>query len=341
MKKHYIDIALFLGFLILSTLGILLIFRPFFIAIFLAIVIAIVSRPFYNQIKQKLKTNSSLTSAITILVILLILILPTILIGQFLAGEAKNLYTNYFPSQPTTEYLSNLIEPIKDYLPNIDLGVIKNQISNWLTNNLNLSSIFSGAINTITSLLVFFFCLFYLMKDGPKLKNKLIELSPLTKDQSIKLIKKVENTIFSVVVGSLLIAVIQGLLTALGFAIFGAPQPIIWGSLAVIAALIPGIGPIVIILPAALILYLNTNIIGAVGLTIWGIVLVGSIDNILRPVLIERGTKIHSVLILISVLGGLMTLGPIGFLAGPVMVSIFLSLLDIYSDNQKEQYGII
>src|SRR6185369_1295230 len=112
------------------------------------------------------------------------------------------------------------------------------------------------------------------------------------------------------------------------------PHPALWGSFAVIAALIPGIGTSLIIVPGVLYLFFTSTNLYALGLFIWGVLAVGLIDNYLGPILVHRGVNIHPFLILLSVMGGLIFFGPIGFIAGPLVVALLFALLEIYKTSR-------
>ena len=128
----------------------------------------------------------------------------------------------------------------------------------------------------------------------------------------------------------MIIAVIQGASTSIGLAIFGVPNAIIWGMVAAVASLIPGLGTSLIILPAILYLFLNEQTMQAAGLIIWGMTAVGLIDNFLGPKIVGRGMKLHPLLVILAVLGGFAFFGPIGFILGPLTLGMFLALFDIY-----------
>jgi predicted PurR-regulated permease PerM len=136
--------------------------------------------------------------------------------------------------------------------------------------------------------------------------------------------------------GHLVIGILQGLVVGFGFFIFGVPSPVIWGVAAAVASLIPMIGTSLVIIPGILILLLAGSLVQAIGLLIWGIFAVGLIDDLLGPYLIERGIKIHPFLILLSALGGIALLGPVGFLAGPVILALLFALLDLYPTIVKQ-----
>ena len=178
------------------------------------------------------------------------------------------------------------------------------------------------------------FALFYLLRDGNRLKKSLMNISPLADNYDEIIFSKLRRAIRSVVVGSLTVSVIQGVLTGIGFYIFGIPNPALWGSFAVIAALIPGIGTSLIIVPGVLYLFFTGLHLHALGLLIFGVVAVGLIDNYLGPILVNRGVNIHPFIILLSVMGGLIFFGPIGFIAGPLIVALLFALLEVYSASK-------
>ena len=172
--------------------------------------------------------------------------------------------------------------------------------------------------------------LYYLLKDGQKLKRAAIEYSPLANIDDEMILKKLELAIGSVIKGNFTIAFIQGILAFIGFTIFGVPNAILWGAAAAVAALIPSVGTALVLLPAVALLFLSGQLFPAVGLLLWGMLAVGLIDNFLGPKLIGRGMKLHPLLVLFSVLGGLVFFGPVGFLLGPIILSLLFALLHIY-----------
>ena len=132
--------------------------------------------------------------------------------------------------------------------------------------------------------------------------------------------------------GTLVTAVVQGFLVSIGFVMFGVSNPVVWGLVATISALLPMVGTGIITFPAAFFLMATGHLLPGIGMIIWGVVIVGLIDNALRPMLMNRTMHIHSFLILLSVFGGLVYFGPIGFLAGPIILAFFFVLLDIYPE---------
>ncbi|OQW98324.1 MAG: hypothetical protein BWK74_04780, partial [Desulfobacteraceae bacterium A6] len=141
----------------------------------------------------------------------------------------------------------------------------------------------------------------------------------------------------SVIKGNLTVAVIQGALTSAGFAVFGIPNAVLWGSVTAIAALIPGVGTSLVLIPAILFLFLSGKFLSGFGLLAWGAGAVGLVDNFLGPKLVGRGMQMHPFIILLSVLGGIGFFGPIGFLLGPLAISLLFAFLEIISSVKLQE----
>ncbi len=179
----------------------------------------------------------------------------------------------------------------------------------------------------------------YLFKDGSKMKKAIVIFSPLRDIHDEAIISKLALAVKSVIGGNVVVAIVQGILTAVGFMMFGVPNAGLWGSVAAIASLVPTVGTSLVVVPAVLYLFFSGNILFAVGLAIWGFTAVGLIDNYLGPKLASRGMKIHPLLVLLSVLGGIALFGPLGFILGPLILSLFGALTEIYLVIRKEHEG--
>lgn len=200
----------------------------------------------------------------------------------------------------------------------------------------NIGAIFSSFFNIILLLSVFLIAFYYLLKDGDKFSKYIIELSPLDDKDDRFIIKRLKSAVHATVRGNLIIGLIQGVLTGVGFLIFGVPNPVLWGGISVITSLIPGIGTALVIAPAVAYLFISGNSIGGIGLAIWGLTAIGLIDNILGPKLLGQGMKLHPLAVFISVIGGIAFFGPLGFILGPLALSICLALVDIYFSLKKK-----
>jgi predicted PurR-regulated permease PerM len=171
---------------------------------------------------------------------------------------------------------------------------------------------------------------YFFLRDGTRLRRVAVELSPLGDEYDEQIIGKVKQTINSVVKGFLLVAIVQGVLVGIGLAIFGVPKAALWGSAAVFSALVPGVGTALITIPAVIYLWAMGKVLAAIGLFVWAALLVGLVDNLLAPVLYSRGGVSHPFLMFLAVFGGLSLFGPVGFILGPIFLSLLFALVEIY-----------
>jgi predicted PurR-regulated permease PerM len=192
----------------------------------------------------------------------------------------------------------------------------------------------SGLLSNIaTFLLAFFLTLFsayYFLKDGQKFQQILIDISPIDNNQERILFTKVTKAVHGVVKGQFVTALVQGVVATCGYVIFGVPDPLLWGLFTTIAALVPTVGTSLATIPAVLVLLLTGHIGQAIGLAIWGACAVGLIDNIIGPRVLGHTTQVHPLLMLIAVLGGVVAFGFLGFLLGPILMAVFVAVVEMY-----------
>jgi predicted PurR-regulated permease PerM len=198
-----------------------------------------------------------------------------------------------------------------------------------------MADIFSTTLSALFSFVLLLLTIFYFLKDGKNWENMIIKFSPLSDTNDEKIINKLSQTINSVMKGTIFISLVQGILMAIGLSIFGVQHAAIWGVVAAITSLIPSIGTALVSVPAIIFLFLTGHIIPAIGLTVWSIIVVGTIDNFLTPYVIGNKINIPPFLILFSVLGGISLLGPIGVLIGPLTISLLYTLTEIYQSEFK------
>jgi predicted PurR-regulated permease PerM len=174
------------------------------------------------------------------------------------------------------------------------------------------------------------FTMYYLFRDGNKIVSALPDVLPLERAQSEKIFARTREVISASVYGVLVIASIQGALGGLMFWILGLPSPLVWGVVMTLLSMIPMVGAFVIWVPAAIFLALSGCWVKAIILTAWGALVIGTVDNFLRPKLVGEKTKLHELFIFFSVLGGLKVFGILGIVLGPVVLAITLALLDVF-----------
>lgn len=313
------------------------IFKPFLYALILAIVFSTVFEPVHKKVLNAMRQRKSLAALVTTTFVLIVIIAPITFLGIQIFQEAAGLYSFLATSGGATNLsrgVGDAIQGLNRFLPvpvefSLDVNQYARQGLNWLLQN--LGPLFANVGKAMLDIFVFLVALYYLFKDGNKLKETVVALSPLQDIHDETIFNKLELAINSVIKGSIAVALIQGAVSGVGYAIFGVPNAVLWGSVTAIAALIPGIGTGLVLIPAILYLFFSGETISAIGMLIWGMTAVGLVDNFLGPKLIGRGVQLHPFLILLSLLGGISIFGPVGFLLGPLVFSLFFALLEIYS----------
>jgi predicted PurR-regulated permease PerM len=310
---------------------------PYLSGLFLSVVMTVLFLPVFRKIHAMIGKGRAWPALITVLLALAIILVPVIFFGILMFQEVVNIYVAL--TQPGSTVVSDINGAttsferfMQHYIPQFAL---KTNVTSYLQSILsyvatNLNSFFSGIIAIVIDLFIIIGAMFFFYRDGEKLHNFAVKWSPLADRYDESLIKKLEIAISAVVSGALFVSVIQGFTIGIGFAVFGLPNPVLWGAVSVIAALIPIVGTAIITIPAGLYLIFQGSYTEGVLMLIYGGVIVGTIDNLIRPLFIKRGVDIHPFVILLSVLGGLVYFGPIGFLAGPITIAFFYALLDIY-----------
>lgn len=336
MNQKNLEIYFFLGLLILSLAVVVMMFLPYLSSLIIAATFAIVFEPVHKRISLLVGRRKTLASLLTIFLMLAIVLAPLTLFGLRVFNQAQQLYiqvtTNSTNLDPINDFTKKMEKKVNKMFPKLYFSLNFNdaieRFFKWFFQN--IGPIFSSLAQIFTNFLLSLIALYYLFKDGQRLKAAIFKVSPLSDEINEEIFMKMKLAVSSVLKGTLSVAVIQGVLAGIGFTVFGIPNAALWGFVTVIAALIPIVGTATVLAPAVAYLFIFKNSISAIGLLAWGITAVGLIDNFLGPKLIERNIRIHPFLILLSVLGGIGFFGPIGFLAGPLFLALLFALIKIY-----------
>lgn len=311
------------------------IFLPFFQIIFMSLAVSVVCRPLYIRILAVFRGRQGVASFFTTLIIVLALIGPLVAISTQVFRESVNLY-EYFVTEGKQDIVSfssvifDRVYGAVPYAKEITLDVdqyVKNALG-WIIQK--SGSIFSSLSLVVFNILIFFVALFYMFKDGKKLSVFINSLNIFEEEIYHSIKNSTVSSVKSIIGGTLIIAIIQGCLVSIGLFIFGVPNVALWGVLAAFAALVPGLGTSLVTVPAVIYLFIFGNPAFAIGLLLWGVILVGLIDNFLGPKFVGKKTNIHPVIFLFSVLGGVAFFGPFGIILGPLSVSFLYILIEVY-----------
>jgi len=324
-------------------------FLPFLTPVVLAAALAVLFSKVHAVIRKTFFKNterSSFAALITVVIIVGIVFVPALLVMGKIYSEVQTVYSFLLDEgnrsqvitllNNTTNSVSNLVigfYPSYSF-DSLNITSVFARILEWIFTNLD--TVFTSVSKVAMGMFIMLLALFYFLRDGRELKRQIISLSPLVDMDDERIMKKMEQAVYSIFAGSIIVALVQGILTGIGFTLFQVPNPALWGSIASVAALIPGIGTALVIVPGILYLFFTGSTAYAVGLLIWGILAVSLIDNFLGPILVNRGVKIHPFLILLSVLGGLILFGPVGFILGPIILAFLFALLDIYRSSVRK-----
>ena len=325
---------------------------PFFSAVLWATVLAIVFAPLYRRILRSIGQHPNLAALATLLIVVTLVILPLSLTATSLVQEATSLYDRI---QSGELNLGKVFQELRDALPawitNLldrsgltNLGAVQDSLSDALKKGSQLIatqalSIGAGAADFVLGLFVMLYLLFFLLQDGSSLSKRIQDAIPLPLKQERGLFGKFAAVVRATIKGSILVAALQGALGGLIFWVLGLHAPVLWGVVMGLLALLPALGATLIWLPAAIYLLASGSIWQGVVLLMFGAFVIGLVDNILRPILVGKDTKMPDYVVLISTLGGFATFGLNGFVIGPVIAAMFIAAWDIFSEATSAQSG--
>ena len=333
MQSKIIERYFFFGLLFLTLIFTFFIFRPFWIVLVLGASFAIVLNPIHEWLKKN-KLPNQLSSVVTVLIFVILICVPLFSIGMVVFKQSQNVYHLMANGNQIAPFIDRLNTSMSEFLPagiSFDLNQKASDFISLIS--ANIAQIFSTTLSTFFSFFLVVMSIFYFLKDGSSWKKSLVALFPMSDKDEQKIINRLTQTIGGVIKGSLLIALIQGILSGVGLTIFGVPNPALWGVVAGITSLIPFAGTAFVSVPAVIFLYATGHMPQAIGLAVWATVFVGLIDNFLGPIIVGRQVKIPQFLILFSVLGGISLLGPVGILIGPLTIGLLYTLISMYRNE--------
>lgn len=335
-----------LQFLLTLLVGVLVvsffILRPFLAPLALATVFAVILQPIYKRLLRYMGNRKAVVALLTVFLSVICVLIPLVFIASTIFNEAAQLYNSITQGNTNQNIIITVINSLgktfENLLPgtgsfftnlssNLDMYIKQGLV--WIIEH--VGAVLSGISTVLLNLFIFFFSLYYLLRDGPKLRQALIKLSPLSDNDDTLIFDRLESAVNSFIKGSMLMALLQGILTAIGFTLFGIPNSVLWGTLTVIAALVPGVGTALVIVPGIIYLFITGSTLLALGLIVWGSLAVGLIDNVLGPKIIGHELQLPPLFVLLSLLGGLIFFGPVGIFLGPLTMSLLFALISTYS----------
>jgi len=323
-----------------------LIFRPFLQAVAWAAILAMIVYPVYEWLLKVLKGKATLAALILTVLIIFLIVVPAMRVSVFLTQEtvelAKTMRSSVesaeieaWKGKPWVQRVINAWESVSAELEFFDIDLKQSaaqgaQIaSGFLASQIKdvAQNIFLFAVNFIIAL----FTLFFMLRDGKALARRIHSLLPMDQEHKDHLFQNIINALFAVIHGALITAMIQGLLAGLGYWFLEAPFYIVLAVTTAFTALFPIGGSLLVWLPTSIYLgYVEGPLWRGIALFLWGALIVGSIDNLLKPLLIGNRLRLPILILFFSILGGLKLFGIIGLILGPMIVTLLIALLDLY-----------
>ncbi|MFB0898056.1 MAG: AI-2E family transporter [Polaromonas sp.] len=338
----------FVLLLLVVSLGFLWVLSPFYGAVFWGAVFAIVFAPLHARLLRAMPTRRTLTAALALLFILLLVIFPLALLSALLVQAAGLVFQRL---QTGELNFSLYFQQIYDALPSwvsglltrfglTDMGLVQERITLSLKQGSQFFATQALSIgqNTFDFLMSFFillYLLFFFLRDGSALGRRMMDTLPLEGDIKRDLSGKFITVIRATVKGNIVVAMVQGALGGLIFWILDIHAPVLWGTLMAFLSLLPAIGAAIVWLPVAIYFLATGAVLNGFLLAAFGVLVIGLVDNVLRPLLVGKDTKLPDYVVLMSTIGGMALFGLNGFVIGPVIAAMFIAAWDLFSVSRQ------
>lgn len=328
-------------------------FLPYATAIILAVILASVFYPVYESFERLFHGRRSLAAALMCLLVVLVVVLP---LAGFITLIAKEIadFLSQLPSSLSVADLRAILQGgglfaealawiSERFRISLDPLQVRAALIDAGKEAANLVAVSSGAIaksvaGAVIQFLLMLFTLYYLFRDGKNLMAYLMDLSPLPETQERQIMRRFREVGAAVFYGNIALAVLQGLIAGVGFLLFGVPGAFLGGALIGLLALIPFLGGALVYVPAALTMWWHGYPLAAIGLILFCFSSAFFLDNVLRPKLLEKRLQMHPLLVFFSIIGGLAAFGGLGILYGPLIMTVFLALIEIYKRDFRDPH---
>jgi predicted PurR-regulated permease PerM len=332
----------------LTTLAFVGLIASFLMPVFWAAVLATVFFPLQRRYVARLGGRRSLAALATMLTIIGLVVVPLFFVGLAMSREAAYLHdqitSGAIDLQAPLRFLRRMTPVASDYLAGFGIeveGLVQRLSTFAVAVSQFIASRALGIGQDVLRITALFFLmlyiLFFFLRDGSQLVATLIRVLPLGDVRKRQLLAKFADVSLATIKGTLVVGVVQGAIGAVLFWVLGIPAPVFWGSLMAVFSVLPAVGPGLIWLPAAVILLAMGHILKSIVLIAAGVLVIGLVDNVLRPVLVGRDTQMPDYLVLLATLGGIAVFGVSGFVIGPVIAAFFLVVWEMFAQEYAER----
>ena len=306
---------------------------PFVPAMAGALALAVLFAPLHRWLERRLGAGN-LAATACVLIVALIVVVTVFMIASRLISElgrgAQAIQALVESGNWRAVFDQHaMLAPVGQWLDKqLDLRAIVAPAAAWLTSS--GASLAQGSMIQAIGVVLIFYMLFYMLRDRAAALQLLRSLSPLSASDMSRLFSDVNDAVLATLYGTLIVSMVQGALGGLMFWWLGLPEPLLWGVVMGLLAVVPVLGAFVIWVPVAIFLALEGRVGSALILTVWGAIIVGGIDNLLYPMLVGNRLKMHTLVVFVSIVGGLMIFGPSGLILGPVVFTVTRLLLQVW-----------
>ena len=340
----------FLGLLVVTiTVAFIAVLRNFLVTLLLAGIFSAILHPFYKRVVVAFRGHRNLASAATLVITLLVVVVPMIIFGRARrAGAASEPARGAVDPRPaqqpnrvnaTHRGYSRLRKAGAVSKSDPDqVGEAAGTIGTFTVNK--LSSATKGTLAFGLQLVILIYAMFFFLVSGAAVLAQILDHIPLSKREMGQIVGRFVTVTRAALISTMVVGVIQGALGGIGFWVAGIPGAVFWGTLMAVLSMIPGVGATLVWLPASIYLITSGHVVGGMLLFAYCAIIVGSIDNVLRPRLVGKDTKLHDLVVLLSTLGGIMLMGVVGFIIGPVIAALFITIWDIYATSMRGTAGM-
>ena len=338
----------FIVLLIAVTAALIWILLPLYGTVLWAAIVALLFAPVYRWLLARMNRRRTGAALVTLLMVLLIGVLPLVFLSASIARQAVSVYQRIQSGAwNPVAYFKRIFDALPAWilsaLDNIGLGDFEaiqaqasaglTKASSWIATQ--ALAIGQNSFEFIASVFIMLYLAFFLIRDGDRISRAIRNAIPLSPQHRDALLSKFATVLRATVKGNILVAAIQGALGGIAFAFLGIPAPVLWGVLMAFLSLLPAVGAGLVWLPVAIYLLVTGAIWQGVGLIAYGVLVIGMIDNLLRPVLVGKDTQMPDYVVMITTLGGMAVFGINGFVIGPAIGAMFIAVWEIYSVSRE------
>ncbi len=351
-RESVLDNKTFLFVLVVVSLGFGWILWPFFGSVFWGVVLTILFAPLHRRLRHRLPGRPSGAALITLAAIVLMVLLPLAVIVASLAREGATMYARTQSGElDFGRYFEQIVLALPTWVTDLmnqfgfgNIAALKQKLTAAIAQGTSLIAtqalnIGQNTFEFIVSFAITVYLVFFLLRDGPALALRINAAIPLDEQDKLDLLRKFTTVIRATVKGNVVVAATQGALGGLAFWFLGVNGALLWAVLMAFLSLLPAVGAGLIWVPVALYFLVTGEVGSGIALIAYGVLVIGLVDNVLRPILVGKDTKMPDYVVLISTLGGMAAFGLNGFVIGPVIAAMFIAVWDIYITARAERSG--